>query len=162
MEQKAKLIGKFNIVDIIAVVLILAVVVFAGYKLLGRDDTVTAEREMTKVTYTVRVEGVAAELYDNCRTHMPSPLMASGALVGGEIVAVEQEPYYVLDAGGSWVEDPNHVTLLFTAETETPTAEVMTTKVGEQEVRIGKTDYILKSEYIEFSNCTIVDVKWGE
>ena len=162
MEQKAKRVGKFNVVDIIAVVLILAVVVFAGYKLLGRDDTVTAEREMTKVTYTVRVEGVAAELYDNCRTHMPSPLMASGALVGGEIVAVEQEPYYVLDAGGSWVEDPNHVTLLFTAETETPTAEVMTTKVGEQEVRIGKTDYILKSEYIEFSNCTIVDVVWGE
>ena len=187
MEQKAKLIGKFNIVDIIAVVLILAVVVFAGYKLLGRDDTVTAEREMTKVTYTVRVEGVAAELYDNCRTHMPSPLMASGALVGGEIVSVEKTPYYVLGPDGQWVEDPdhvnlyltattevnggpvmttkvgpNHVTLLFTAETETPTAEVMTTKVGEQEVRIGKTDYILKSEYIEFSNCTIVDVVWGE
>ena len=162
MEQKAKRVGKFNVVDIIAVVLILAVAVFAGYKLLDRDDTVTAEREMTKVTYTVRVEGVAAELYDNCRAHMPSPLMASGALVGGEIVAVEQAPYYVLDAGGNWVEDPNHVTLLFTAETETPTAQVMTTKVGEQEVRIGKTDYILKSEYIEFSNCTIVDVKWGE
>ena len=162
MEQKAKRVGKFNIVDIIAVVLILAVVVFAGYKLLDRDDTVTAEREMTKVTYTVRVEGVAAELYDNCQAHMPSPLMASGALVGGEIVAVEKKPYYVLDADGNWVEDPNHVTLLFTAETETPTAEVMTTKVGEQEVRIGKTDYILKSEYIEFSNCTIVDVKWGE
>ena len=36
----------------------------------------------------------------------------------------------------------------------------MTTKVGDQEVRIGKTDYILKSEYIEFSDGTIVDVQW--
>ena len=38
----------------------------------------------------------------------------------------------------------------------------MTTKVGDQEVRIGKTDYILKSEYIEFSDGTIVDVQWEE
>ena len=162
MEQKAKRIGKFNIIDIIAVLLILAVVVFAGYKLMNRGSGSAAEVEKVKVTYVVRVENVAKELYDTCQAHLPSKLMASGALVGGEIVAVEQEPYYVLDAGGSWVEDPNHVTLLFTAETETPTAEVMTTKVGEQEVRIGKTDYILKSEYIEFSNCTIVDVVWGE
>ena len=36
----------------------------------------------------------------------------------------------------------------------------MTTQVGDQEVRIGKTDYILKSEYIEFSEGTIVDVQW--
>ena len=52
--------------------------------------------------------------------------------------------------------------LIFTVTTTTPTAEVMTTKVGDQEVRIGKTDYILKSEYIEFSDGTIVDVQWGE
>ena len=80
--------------------------------------------------------------------------------LGGEIVSVAQEPYYVLTAGGEWVEDPTHTTLLFTVETTTPTAEVMTTKVGDQEVRIGKTDYILKSEYIEFSEGTIVDVRW--
>lgn len=162
MEQKAKRIGKFNIVDIIAVILILAVAALAGWKLLGPNDSVTAERAMTKVTYVVRAEGVPAELYENCKKHLPSKLMASGALVGGEIVAVERQPYYVLDAGGNWVEDETHATLLFTATTETPTAEVMTTKVGDQEVRIGKTDYILKSEYIEIKDGVIVDVTWGE
>ena len=162
MEQKAKRIGKRNIVDIIAVILIVAVVAFAAWKLLGPNDSISAEREMTKVTYVVKVEGVPAELYDNCVAHLPSPLMASGALVGGEIVAVEQEPYYVLSANGDWIKDETHTTLLFTAVTETPTAEVMTTKVGDQEVRIGKTDYILKSEYMEFADGTIVDVQWGE
>ena len=162
MEQKAKRIGKWNIVDIIAVILIVAVVAFAAWKLLGPDDSISAEREMTKVTYVVKVEGVPAELYENCVAHLPSPLMASGALVGGEIVAVEQEPYYVLSANGDWIEDETHTTLLFTAVTETPTAEVMTTKVGDQEVRIGKTDYILKSEFMEFADGTIVDVQWGE
>ena len=163
MEQKAKRIGKFNIIDIIAVILILAVLAFAGWKLLGRAGVADlSEANMVKVTYVVKCEGVPAELYETCQAHLPSPLMASGALVGGQIESVEMEPYYVLGPDGQWIEDPEHVTLLFTATTETPAGEVMTTKVGDQEVRIGKTDYILKSEYIEFSDGTIVDVQWDE
>ena len=163
MEEKAKRIGKFNIIDIIAVLLILAVLVFAGWKLLGgRGGSDPGESGMVKVTYVVRCEGVPAELYETCQAHLPSDLMASGALVGGQIESVEMEPYYVLGPGGEWVEDPEHVTLYFTASTETPAGEVMTTQVGDQEVRIGKTDYILKSEYIEFSEGTIVDVSWEE
>ena len=158
MEQKAK--RKFNIVDVIIVVLILAVVGFAAYKLLGARGS--GPRAMTKVTYTVRAEGVPKELYENSKAHLPSPLMASGALVGGQIESVEQVPYYILSPNGEWVEDPEHVTLYFTATTETPTEAVMTTKVGDQEVRIGKKDYILKSEYIEIKDGIIIDVRWGE
>lgn len=161
MEQKAKRVGRFNIIDIIAVILILAVLAFAGGKLLGRSGvTDLGEENMVKVTYVVKCEGVPAELYETCQAHLPSPLMASGALVGGQIESVEKQPYYVLGPDGQWIEDPDHVTLLFTAVTETAAGEVMTTKVGDQEVRIGKTDYILKSEYIEFSDGTIVDVQW--
>ena len=162
MEQKAKRVGKFNIIDIIAVLLILAVVVFAGYKLMNRGSGSAGEIEKVKVTYVVRVENVAKELYDTCKAHLPSKLMASGALVGGQIESVEQVPYYILSPNGEWVEDPEHVTLYFTATTETPTEAVMTTKVGDQEVRIGKKDYILKSEYVEFQGGTVVDVQWGE
>ena len=162
MEQKAKRIGKFNVIDIIAVALILAVVAFAGMKLMNRGGGEAAPAAMTKVTYVVKVEGVPAELYENCQEHLPSPLMASGALVGGQIESVEKKPYYVLGPNGQWVEDPDHVTLYFTATTETPTTEVMTTKVGDQEVRIGKKDYILKSEYIEINGGTIIDVKWEQ
>ena len=147
MEQKAKRIGKFNIIDIIDVIMILAVLAFVGWKL-------------TKETYVVRAEGVPAELYDSCVDHLPSPLMASGELVGGQIESVEKAPYYVLGPDGQWVEDPEHVTLYFTATTETPTSDVMTTKVGDQEVRIGKKDYILKSEYVEINGGVIVDVQW--
>ena len=161
MEQKAKRIGKLNIIDLIAIVLIVAVLALAAWKFIGKNgDSISYDRPQTKVTYQVKVEGVAPELYENCQAHLPSPLMASGALVGGQIESVEMEPYYVLRPDGQWIEDPEHVTLLFTATTETPAGEVMTTKVGDQEVRIGKTDYILKSEYIEFSGGTIVDVSW--
>ena len=128
----------------------------------GASKNTSADKFTPKVTYQVKVEGVAPELYENCQAHLPSPLMASGALVGGQIEAVEKETYQVLDANGNWVTDPDHVTLIFTVTTTTPTAEVMTTKVGDQEVRIGKTDYILKSEYIEFSDGTITNVIWGD
>ena len=156
MEQKAKRVGKFNIIDIIAVILIVAVVAFGAWKLLGSSGGTAAEDGgMVKVTYVVKCEGVPTELYETCQAHLPSPLMASGALVGGQIESVEMEPYYVLGPDGQWIEDPEHVTLLFTATTETPAGEVMTTKVGDQEVRIGKT-HIVKTVHFELTNGTIL------
>ena len=70
MEQKAKRIGRFNIVDIIAVVLILAVLAFGAWKLLGSSGGTAGEGGMVKVTYVVRCEGVPAELYETCQAHL--------------------------------------------------------------------------------------------
>ena len=159
MEEKAKRIGKFNIVDIVAVILIVAVAAFVGYKLLNRQDGGSAK--MIPVTYTVLAEGVPVETYENSLKHLPSKLMASGAFVGGEIIDVEEEPYYVLGPDGEWVLDEAHTTLIFTAVTEVTKSNVMLTKVGEQEVRVGK-EHILKSEYVEFAETYIIDVQWEE
>ena len=159
MEKNIKRVGKFNIVDVIAVVLILGIVAFGCWKFLNRGEAV--EEETVPITYMVRVENVPEEVYENCLKHLPAKLMASGALLNGEIESVEKLPYLV-PSDGTFVEDPDHVTLLFTVHTVTPVRSVMTTKVGDQEIRIGKSDHILKSEYIEFSKATIVDVRWGE
>ena len=160
MEQKAKRVGKFNIVDIIAVVLIVAVVAFVGYKLANRSSE-SVPQEKVKVTYQVKAEGVAPELYEHVQEHLPSKMMASGAYVGGEIIAVEKQPYYVLGENNEWVEDPYHINLILTAETEVDAGGVMLTKVGEQEVRVGK-EHIIKSEYVELAKTTIISVQWGE
>lgn len=156
-EKKAFRIGKLNIVDLAALILIAAVVVFGAYKLLRQDD---AAPDTIGVTYVVRVEEAAAEMYDNCKAHLPSTLMASGALLDGKIVAVDKTPFLVLGPDGQWYEDPDHVNLYFTVEAQVADTPVMTTKIGEQEVRIGKTDYIMKSEFIEFQFGTVVDVQW--
>lgn len=161
MEQKAKRIGKFNIIDILAVILIFAVVAFVGVKLLGGSET-PAALEQVPITYVVKAECVPTEVYENCLDHIPSKLMASGALLNGEIVSVEKEAYLVPDGNGGFTEDPMHINLLLTVKTETPKTAVMTTKVGEQEIRIGKADHIIKTEWIEFQQTTIVDVQWGE
>ena len=158
MEQKAR--KRLNIIDIIAVAVILAAVAFVGYKMLGPGSE-TAAQEVVKVTYKVKKEGVPAEMYENSKKHLPSKLMASGAFVGGEIIDVEEEPYYVLGPDGQWVLDEAHTTLIFTAVTEVAKGNVMLTKVGEQEVRVGK-EHILKSEYVEFAETYIIDVQWEE
>ena len=158
MEQKAR--QRLNIIDLSAVAVILAAVAFVGYKMLGPGGE-TAAQEVVKVTYKVKKEGVPAEMYENSKKHLPSKLMASGAFVGGEVVAVEDEPYYVLGPDGQWVLDEAHTTLIFTAVTEVAKGNVMLTKVGEQEVRVGK-EHILKSEYVEFAETYIIDVQWEE
>lgn len=160
MEQQSK--KKFNVIDVIAVILILAAMVFVGFKLINRGSESGGESKTIHVTYIAKAEGVDKSLYENCMEHLPSTLMASGKLLNGQIESVRQEPYYTLDDNGDWVEDPYHVNLYFTASIDVADADVQTTKVGDQEVRVGKTDYVLKSEYIEFSNVTIVDVQWGE
>jgi len=157
MEQKK---WKFNVIDVLVVILIVLAVCMVAWKLLHRGSS--GQGKAVKVTYEVTAEEVPKELYEHCLAHLPSPLMASGELVGGQIESVVQRPFYVLSPEGDWVEGPEHITLVFTVTTDTPAGDVMTTKVGEQEVRIGKRDYILKSEYIEFSECIITDVKWGE
>ena len=86
MEQKAK--KRLNVIDIIAVVVILAAVLFVGYKMMDRGGE-AVQPEMVKVTYKVKKEGVPAEMYENSKKHLPSKLMASGAFVGGEIIDVD-------------------------------------------------------------------------
>ena len=170
MEQKKALrIGKLNIVDIVAIILVLLVAVYGAYRLLGQDDAPAATYPVTYVVlatfgdaFVVRAEDVPKELYENCAAHVPTTLMAKGALLDGQIVAVEATPYMVLGPDGQWAEDPDHVNLYLTCKANVPQESVVTTKIGEQEVRLGKRDYILKSEYIEFQGATVVEVNWGE
>lgn len=155
--MKAK---KLNVIDVIALVLVLAVGIFVGSKLVGNSTGTTVAPEMMSVSYVVKAEGVDEGIYESVQKYIPSSLMASGTLYNGEIVAVTQEPYLVLSANGDWVEDPDHVNLFFSVEATIAKQGVLTTEIASQEVRIGRNTHILKTEYIEIPGCIIVDVTW--
>ena len=166
MEKKAP---KFNIIDVLAVACIVLLAVVVLWKFAAPDPAKSGDGSASgsseagddvHVTFVVKAESVAAEVYENVQEHIPSQLMASGELYDGWVVAVEKQPCRVLAANGTWVEDPAHVTLLFTVEADVPAEEVMTTLVGNQEVRIGRPGYILKTEYIELRDTVVVDVQW--
>ena len=161
MEKKRV---RFNLVDIIAVVLIVAVLAFVGYKMVKRAGASSGggEGATITVTYAVKATAVDATLFDTVQKHLPSQLMASGNLYNGQILSVRQEPALVLSADGTWVEDPSRVDLYFDVEATIPKTEVLTTEIAKQEVRVGKNDYFLKSQFVEFKDCVILDANWAE
>ncbi|MBR0283555.1 MAG: DUF4330 family protein [Oscillibacter sp.] len=159
MKEKAAKLGKFNVVDIAAVILIAAVAVFVVWKV-AFSDRDPQDRDVI-MTYRVLTEGVASDIYESVQRHIPSQLMASGNILDGEILSVEQGPYYVLGSDGEWSPDPQHVNLYFTVRHHSKAGDVLLSKVDEQEIRIGRKDYTLKTEYIEFHNAIILDIDWN-
>ncbi len=152
MSQKK---WKFNVIDVIAVVLVLAVVAFLGVKLLGGNDSSV---EMVDIRYRVLCEDQSAEIYETVQKYIPSALMASGTLYDAKVVSVEASPVLVC-SNGEWVEDSNHVDLIFVVEGTTEKAPVLIPNVGAQEIRIGN-EIILKTEYMEFDPAVVVDVEY--
>lgn len=153
MSQKK---WKFNVIDIIAVILIVAVVVFIAAKLSGK---VATESEMVPIRYTVLAEEQPAAIAESVQDYIPGYLMASGTRYDVQVVDVQSQPSMVLGADGTWVEDPNHVDLTFTVEGQVEKADVLVATAGTQEIRIGKK-IILKTEYLEFEDSIVTSVEY--
>ena len=147
---------RYNIVDLAAVCLLILAALFAFWKLV-LDREVETTKPVT-MHYTVLAEGVAADIYENLEGLLPARLMASGQRLNGQINSVEKRAYLVLGPDGEWVEDPDHINLIFDCVHTTDAGNVFMSKVGEQEVRVGRKDYTLKTEYMEFHNTIILEV----
>ena len=63
IDKKGKLFGKLNIIDLIAVILIVAVVALLGYKLTSNQGGGLAG-EGQPVVYTVKIRNVDQRIYD--------------------------------------------------------------------------------------------------
>lgn len=153
MSQKK---WKFNVIDVIAVVLIVAVAVFLATKIGGK---VSGESEMVSIRYTVLAEGQPADVAEAVEAYIPGNLMASGTRYDIQVVDVQSQPSMVLGPDGTWVEDPNHVDLTFTVEGQVEKADVLVATAGTQEIRIGKK-IILKTEYLEFEDAIVTSVEY--
>lgn len=83
IDEKGRLFGKINIVDLIVILVIVIAAVVVGMKFLGGGNGNSAiNPNKTPVRYTVLVEGVEPEVYENIQKYIPGQLMASGELLG--------------------------------------------------------------------------------
>ena len=152
MSQKK---WKFNVIDVIVVVLIVAVAALLVMKFAGGE---TYEAQYGTIRYTVVAQDQPVEVYEGVQAHVTGALMASGARYDDQqIVSVEAEPVLVRD-NGEWVEDPSHVDIFFTIEGTVEITPVMTTTVATQEIRVGR-EVILKTEYLEFDPAVVTAVE---
>ena len=161
IDNKGKLFGKINIIDLIAVVLILAVVALLGTKLLS-NDSVGLSGPGQPVVYTVKVENVDEDVYEFIQDNLPSQLMANDQLQDGYVTAVEatlvEEPSVnvqqnpTLNMATLNYDEAGTYDLVFTIEATVK--DNLTSELGTQQIRVGKT-HIVKTTTFELENGVI-------
>ena len=165
IDEKGRLFGKINIVDLLVILVILIGAAVVAVKFLGPGSTAAINPAKTHVTYQVLVEGVQPEVYENVQKHIPGTLMASGEFLDGQVTAVTATPHASeasVSASGEMLlvpVDSDLVDLVFTIECNV--VNPVTTEIGPQEVRIGKT-HIVKTDKFELTNGVIIDCVWGD
>lgn len=160
VDERGKLFGKLNIIDLLVILLLIVAVALIGWKVTRKDGASNASR--TILTYTVEVEGVDKEVYEGIKAYVPGEsgigdqLMANGEMVDAYVTNVTATPH----EGGITMTDVNGTTLTFPVEEDTldltftiqaNVVNAVTNEVGTQEVRIGKT-HIVKTVHFELSN----------
>ena len=167
IDEKGRLFGKINIVDLLVILVILIGAAVVAVKFLGPGSTAAINPVKTHVTYQVLVEGVQPEVYENVQKHIPGTLMASGEFLDGQVTAVTSAPHEgqvtIGSSGGQDVlmvpVDDGLLDLTFTIKCNV--VNPVTTEIGPQEVRIGKT-HIVKTDKFELSSGVIIDCVWGD
>lgn len=161
VDEKGKIFGKLNIIDLFVVVILIAAVVLLGVKLANRNGGGVVGT--TKLTYTVEVDAVEPEVYESVKENIPGQLMASGDLVDAYVVSVTASPSHSgasLDTSGGALDvtlRDDLLDLVFTIEANV--TNTVTNEVGTQEVRIGKS-HIVKTTKFELPSGVILSCEW--
>lgn len=155
IDNKGKIFGKINIVDLVAIILIILAVGFVGYKL-AMQDGASGSVQPKKLTYTVMASGITQEMYEELEKYVPNgQLLSSATLLDAYIVDMVANPHveYNYDSDGvSQAKEEQgeyaRFDVIFTIEANI--TDDVTRMVGIQEIRIGKS-HVLKTVNIELN-----------
>ena len=160
LDEKGKLFGKLNLIDLIVVLVIIAVVVAVGWKLGGSAVTEAIGSTGTPIRYEVLCARVDPDTSEFAESHVGGQLMSNGDMVDGTIVSCVVEPYteVLVDSEGNpqMVENPAYRNLRFTIEVNAVDA-ANAYSIGSQELRVGKS-HIVKTTELEV-NGTITSME---
>lgn len=166
IDERGKLFGKLNIIDLLVVLFILAALAVVGTKVLGGGGESAAT---TKLTYTVRVTGQTPEVAQRVGEHVDKTtgrsdrLAANGQLLDAYVVDFWTEPTVLMKSVDCIMvpyEGPEGALVDLCFVIEANISNTVTSEVGTQEVRIGKS-HIVKTAHFEFVNGTIENCTWG-
>ena len=153
VNEKGKLFGVINLVDLLILIAVLIVVGAVGYKFLAKPVS-TAIAPESKATVTMRVRGAMPYLVDEVmRTQPGDRLVAGNDYTSGVVEKIEAVPYVITTVtdDGPIVEvtDPIKKDIIITISgTGNPDAAIF--KIGNQEVRAGR-DFTFKTNRIEIN-----------
>lgn len=151
INEKGKLFGVINIVDLLVLLAVIAVAAGVGYKLFAPQiaDATAAQVEMT---VTVRVRGATPFLVEEVQrnSQVGKQLVSGNAYVNATITDMRIEDYVqqVTTADGKIVDatDPSKKDLVFTIETTVAQGTAAPT-IGTQEIRAGRTMIVKTNDF---------------
>ena len=140
IDEKGRLFGKINLIDLLVVLLIVAVLAAVVWKLGGKKAAAAVTGADKRAVYTVEFEDVPADIAHFAETQIGKSLVNDSKVIAASITDVQTEDY----AG-----ENGHLRLYITVEASASfTGNVY--KVGPQEVRVGY-EYILKTSEFELT-----------
>ncbi len=156
IDEKGRFLKTINIIDLMAILVVVALVLFVGMRLIQPDNNV----QKLSLVYTVKVSNVEEDVWESMQeVTLPDQLMASGELLDAYVTSVEaieseDTTYELVDANELQVVKEDTVDLIFTIEASVP--DNVKNEVGTQEVRIGKR-HIVKTEHFEFEKGIVTE-----
>lgn len=152
VNEKGKLFGLINIVDLFVLLALIAVVAGVGWKLFGPKVAEAVNPDVT-MTSTMRIRGatpfLVSEVERNDQTG--KSLVSGNDFVAAKITNIKIEDYIqqVTTADGRIVNalDPSKKDIVVTIESKVSKGTA-TPKIGTQEVRAGRT-FIIKTNDFE-------------
>ena len=156
-ESKTK--PRFNLIDAIILLAVIAVVAGVGYKVLYKPVQ-AANAKAVNVTITVRFRNISKELAEAFVRDLPSDCISGTNVVEGSVVksaTIQQATWLATNSEGVLVEQPDPYRVDVIAIVEGTALDSDTVyMVGNQEVRIGRGFWV-KTVSLEFSG-TIMEM----
>ena len=162
VDEKGRLFGKINLVDLIVVLVLVAAVAAVAWKVVGSKIAASKAPEAPVYEYRVLCSQVYPEVSDFAQTCIGDQLLTNDGRLDGEIVDVVSTPHISssLDntGDGPVLDAPDLRDLVFTIRCRVKVKEDGVYLVGNQEIRVGKV-HLVKSTKLEIANGIILSVE---
>ena len=162
INEKGKLFGVINVVDLLVLLAVIAVVIGVGYKLFA-PQIADATATQVPMTVTVRVRGATPFLVEEVQrnSQVGKQIVSGNSYTNAVITDMQIEDYVqqVTTADGHIANalDPSKKDLVFTIETTVPEGTASPT-IGTQEVRAGRTFIVKTNDFETTGNIDMVDI----
>lgn len=166
VDEKGRLFGKINLIDLLVILIAIAIVLVVGLKLLGGGGFFGDKVPTTTIYYVVKVSGVDPDVFTAIQSYPDDPLMAAGHIIqGSKVISVVSEPHVanatITTREGALVVPLDEDLLDLTFTIQASVEDSIKNEVGTQEVRIGKT-HIVKTQHYELINGVITGCTWSD
>ena len=162
INEKGKLFGVINVVDLLVLVAAVAVLAGIGYKLFAPQISEITSQPV-KMTTVVRVRGATPFLVTEVQRNdqVGKHIVSGNSFTEAVITDMKIEDYVqqIQTADGQIVDatDPSKRDLVFTIETTIPKGTA-SPSIGTQEVRAGRTFLVKTNDFEVSGNIDIVDI----